>query len=298
MKKITSLCLAAMMSFSIFATGCGSSETTPTASPEAETPPEASSAVTTPEVSPETPEGGETLTVAMELAYPPFEMSDDNGEATGVSADLIRAFGEYASYEIVIENTAWDGLIPSLETGRADIIISSMTITEERQQVVDFSDPYANAMLAILANKDSGIESVDDLNVEGKKIAVKTGSTGHLYAQKNLTNAEIISLPDESACVTEVAQGKVDGFIYDQLTIYRNNQENLDTTIAVFIPFQDVDNWGIAVKKGNTELLNELNDFIASYTAEGGFDTLSATYLSEEKEAFEELGFKWFFDLT
>ncbi len=237
------------------------------------------------------------LTVAMELAYPPFETKDEAGEPMGVSVDIIKAFGEHIGAEIEIVNTSWDGLIPSLQTGKADIVISSMTITEPRKEEVDFSDPYANSLLAILTNIDSDVETVEDLNQEGKKVAVKTGSTGHVYAEENLTNAEIIVLADESACVTEVAQGKADGFIYDQLTIYRNNQNNLDTTKAVFIPFQDVDYWGIAVKKGNTELLNQLNEFIAMFEEEGGFEKISQVHLSDEKTAFEEFNFKWFFDL-
>ena len=215
----------------------------------------------------------EVLTVAMELAYPPFETKDEQGNPSGVSVDFMKDFGEY-------------------------IGMSSMTITEERKETVDFSEPYANALLAVLTNKDSQITSVDDLNQEGKKVAVKTGSTGYLYAQEHLKNAEIIALQDESACVMEVSQGKADGFIYDQLTIYRNWQNNLDTTNAVFIPFQDVEPWGIAVKKGNTELLDQLNEFIETYREDGGFEELTEKYLSEEKEAFEELGFQWFFDMS
>lgn len=240
----------------------------------------------------------EVLTVAMELAYPPFETKDEQGNPSGVSVDFMKDFGEYIGKEIRIENISFDGLIPSLQTGKADMVMSSMTITEERKETVDFSDPYANALLAVLTNKDSQITSVDDLNQEGKKVAVKTGSTGYLYAQEHLKNAEIIALQDESACVMEVSQGKADGFIYDQLTIYRNWQNNLDTTNAVFIPFQDVEPWGIAVKKGNTELLDQLNEFIETYREDGGFEELTEKYLSEEKEAFEELGFQWFFDMS
>lgn len=240
----------------------------------------------------------EVLTVAMELAYPPFETKDEQGNPSGVSVDFMKDFGEYIGKEIRIENISFDGLIPSLQTGKADMVMSSMTITEERKETVDFSEPYANALLAVLTNKDSQITSVDDLNQEGKKVAVKTGSTGYLYAQEHLKNAEIIALQDESACVMEVSQGKADGFIYDQLTIYRNWQNNLDTTNAVFIPFQDVEPWGIAVKKGNTELLDQLNDFIETYREDGGFEELTEKYLSEEKEAFEELGFQWFFDMS
>lgn len=177
------------------------------------------------------------------------------------------------------------------------MIMSSMTITDERKEQVDFSNPYANSLLAILANKNSTISTIDDLNVVGKKVAVKIGSTGYLYAKQHLTNAEIIALPDESACVTEVTQGKADGFLYDQLTIYRNQKQNQDTTQAIFIPFQDVESWGIAVKKGNSELVTQLNTFIEQYRNDGGFDELTEKYLAEEKTAFDELGFQWFFTL-
>ena len=161
---------------------------------------------------------------------------------------------------------------------------------------MDFSDPYAQAQLAILANAQSNIGGIDDLNQAGRKVAVKTGSTGDVFATKNLTNAEIVRLADESACVTEVVQGKADGFLYDQLTIYRNNQKNPDATEAVFIPFQDPESWGIAVAKGNDELLAQLNEFIAQSKADGEFDRLTEKHLADEKAAFDELGFKWFFD--
>ncbi len=242
--------------------------------------------------------GKPTLTVAMELAYPPFETKDDAGNAEGLSVDFMQDFADQYDYDLVIENTAWDGLIPSLQTDKADCVISSMTITDERKEAVDFSDPYAMAQLAILANANSGIEKAEDLNQPGKKVAVKTGSTGDVYATKNLTNAEIVRLADESACVTEVVQGKADGFLYDQLTIYRNNLANPDTTEAVFIPFQDAESWGIAVKKGNTELLDQLNEFIAQSKEDGEFDRLTEKYLAEEKKAFDEHQFKWFFDFS
>lgn len=240
--------------------------------------------------------GDRTLTVAMELAYPPFETKDDAGEPAGISVDFMRDFGRAYGYEIAIENTAWDGLIPSLQTGKADCVISSMTITDERRQAVDFSDAYAQAQLAILANSGSGISSADDLNQEGRTVAVKTGSTGDVYATSHLDQATIMRLADESACVTEVVQGRADGFLYDQLTIYRNHAANPDTTDAVFIPFQDPEEWGIAVRKGDTELLGELNEFISDSKDNGEFDRLTEKYLSEEKAAFDELGFTWFFD--
>lgn len=243
-------------------------------------------------------DGSKTLTVGMELAYPPFETKDDAGAPSGVSVDFMKDFGAAYGYDVRIENTAFDGLIPSVQTGKVDCVISSITITDARKEQVDFSVPYAQAQLAILANTKSNVSSIDDLNQAGKKVAVKTGSTGDVFATKNLTNAEIVRLADESACVTEVVQGKADGFLYDQLTIYRNSQKNPDTTTAVFIPFQDPESWGIAVKKGNNELLSQLNEFIASSKENGEFDRLTEKHLAAEKASFDTLGFKWFFDFA
>lgn len=236
------------------------------------------------------------LRVAMELAYPPFETKDDAGNPEGLSVDFMQDFADAYGYDLVIENTAWDGLIPALQTDKADCVISSMTITDERKGAVDFTDAYAMAQLAILANTESQVSSIDDLDQPGRKVAVKTGSTGDVYATKNLSNAEIVRLADESACVTEVVQGKADGFLYDQLTIYRNNAANPETTDAVFIPFQDAEEWGIAVKKDDTELLDQLNAFIAASKEDGEFDRLTEKHLAEEKRAFDEHGFRWFFD--
>lgn len=236
------------------------------------------------------------LKVGMELAYPPFETKDNDGNPAGISVDLAKALGKYLDRPVQIENTAWDGLIPSLQTGKVDVVISSMTITDERSKVVDFSSPYAHAYLALLTNRDSNINSVKDLNQSDKTIAVKKGTTGHIYAQSNLSNANINAFSSENACVTEVIQGKADAFIYDELTIYRQNQNNPDTTEAVMIPEQEGESWGMAVNKGNTELLEKINAFLTEYKENGGFDELTEKYLSEEKQTFDELGFPWFFD--
>ena len=233
----------------------------------------------------------------MELAYPPFETKDEAGNPEGVSVDFITDFASAYDYDLTIENTAFDGLIPMLQTGKADVVISSMTITEERSESVDFSDPYAKAELAILSGADSGVESAEDLNQPGRVVVVKTGSTGDIYATKTQEQTKIVRRADESAAVTEVVQGKADGFLYDQLTIYRNQARNPDTTKAVFIPFQDVEYWGVAVAKGEDTLLEQLNEFIPTYAAEGGFDGLTEKHLAEEKAAFDDLGFSWFFDL-
>lgn len=235
------------------------------------------------------------LKVGMELAYPPFEMSDKEGNPQGVSVDFARKLGEHLDMDVVIENTAWSGLIPSLKTGKIDLIISSMTITEERKKSIDFSNAYAQSSLAILANKESGVNSIEQLNVKGKKIAVKKGSTGHIYATKNLSNAEILVFDKENACVLEVVQGKADGFLYDQLTIYKNYVQHKDTTVALLKPFQkDFEYWGVALRQ-NDPLKDKVNEFIKTAKENGTFDTFANKHLKEAKATFDELKIPFFF---
>lgn len=236
------------------------------------------------------------LVIGMELAYPPFETKDAQGNPSGISVDLAKALGEYLKRPVKIENTNWDGLIPSLQTGKVDVVISSMTITDERKKVVDFSEPYAHSYLGLLVNNNSKVNKIEDLNQDNKVIDVKKGTTGYIYATTKLTKAKINALSSENACVTEVVQGKADAFIYDQLTIYRQNQSNKETTKAILIPFQDSENWGMAVNKGNSELLNKINTFIKEYKAKGGFNKLTNKYMLEEKKIFDKLSFPWFFD--
>lgn len=236
------------------------------------------------------------LVVGMELAYPPFETTDEKGEPTGISVDLAYALGEYLGRTVRIENMAFSGLLPALTTEKIDIIISSMTITEERLEAVDFSDPYSNSYLAILANKETNIKGMEDLNKAEFTVAVKKGTTGHLYAEKNLTNAKINVFEKETACVLEVTQGKADAFIYDQMTILKNWQNNKDKTNAFLKPFQDdPEKWGIAIRKNEPELKTEINTFIKEYKENGGFEALAEKYLKEQKDIFDQLNIPFFF---
>lgn len=236
------------------------------------------------------------LKVGMELAYPPFEMSDKNGKPSGVSVDLAYALGKYLGKEVVIENIAWDGLIPSLKTKKIDIIISSMTITDERRKSIEFSTPYARSSLAILANSSSGVKNINDLDKKGKKVAVKKGSTGHIYAKDNFKNTEVLVFDKENACVLEVVQGKADGFIYDQLTIYKNYSKHKDTTVALLKPFQkDFEHWGIALRHNEPKLKKDIDTFIKQAKEDGTFDKLSHKYLKEARETFDKLKIPFFF---
>lgn len=278
-KTLITACLM-LISLSLFVAGCAGTATTPAAT----------TATTAPAM--------QKLTVGMELAYPPFEMTDTANKPTGLSVDFAKALGQKLGREVVIENMAWAGLIPALETGKIDLIISSMTITEERKKTIDFSEPYAMSNLALLIAKDSPVTSYADLDQKGRKLAVKKGSTGHSYALANLKNAELMVFDKESACVLEVVQGKVDAFTYDQLTIFRNWKENEAKTRTNLAPYQQApEYWGVGLKKGNDALKAEVNAFIKDFRAQGGFDKLAETYLTDEKKTFDEMKIPFFFDI-
>ena len=243
-------------------------------------------------------QGSGKLVVGMELAYPPFETSTTDNTPTGISVDFAKALGTELGREVVIENIAWSGLIPALETGKIDLIISSMTITEERQKTIDFSDPYAMSNLALLINKDSPVNSYADLAAEGRVLAVKKGSTGHIYAEAHLPASNFRVFDKESACVLEVIQGKADAFTYDQLTIFRNWQDNAETTRVNLASYQEApEYWGVGLKKGNDDLKKQVNAFIAEFRTTGGFDQLASKYLTAEQKTFDELGIPFFFDV-
>jgi len=238
-------------------------------------------------------EKAKPLIVGMELAYPPFEMTDTAGKPTGVSVDIANALGKSLGREVVIQNTAFDGLIPALKTGKVDLVISSMTATAERAQSIDFSDPYISTGLCLLLKKDSTAQNIADLDKEGVKVAVKKGTTGHLYATNNLKKAELLVLDKESAAVLEVAQGKADAFIYDQMSTYQNWQRNKETTRAILEPFQK-ESWAVGLRKGNDELKTGVNRFIKAYREEGGFEQLGERYFKDMKDEFKRLGSAFF----
>jgi polar amino acid transport system substrate-binding protein len=236
----------------------------------------------------------DTLVVGMEMAYPPFEMTDTSGKPTGVSVDLAQELGKALGKKVVIENTAFDGLIPALKTGKIDLIISSMTANEERARSIDFSDPYLSTGLCLLVKKGSSIAGIRDLDQPGRSVAVKKGTTGHSYAAKNFKQAKVLVLDKESAAVLEVVQGKADAFIYDQMSTYQNWQHNQSTTRALLLPFQK-ESWAIGIRKGNDSLRIRVNAFLKEFRARGGFERLGDKHLKEQKDAFKKLGYPFYF---
>ncbi len=240
------------------------------------------------------PKSHPQLIVGMELAYPPFEMIDPQGRPAGVSVDLAQALGQSLGREVQIVNLPFDGLIPSLQTHKIDLIISSMTATAERAKAIAFSDPYLTTGLCLLVGKASPIRSIGDADQPGRTVVVKRGTTGHIYATDHVKKARLLVVDKEAACVLEVAQGKADAFVYDQISTYENWRRNQETTRALLQPFQQ-ESWAVGLRLNDTALLANVNHFLKDYKEHGGFDQLGDRYLKDQKEAFRKLGYPFCF---
>lgn len=230
----------------------------------------------------------------MDLGYPPFEMRDEKGAPAGVSVDLARALGIHLDRAVVIENIPFAGLIPALRTGRIDLILSSMTATAERAQAIDFSEPYLKTGLCLLVGAKTDIQSIADADRAGRSVAVVKGTTGHLYATQQLKRARILVLDQPSSCVLEVAQGKAEAFLFDQMSTLKNWQKNPETTRALLAPFQ-AESWAIGLKKGNDDLRAKVNGFLAEFRSTGGFEKLGDEWLAAQKAEFQKLGVPFVF---
>ena len=238
--------------------------------------------------------GPAPLVVGMDLSYPPFETINVQGKPAGISVDLAHALGKSLHRPVRIENMPFTGLIPSLLTGKIDLILSSMTDTPERRKTIAFSDPYLSIGLAVLGRTGSGLKGLADLDQSGRTIAVRQGTTGQVWATGHLKQAKVIVLDKESSAVLEVVQGKAAGFLYDQMSVWKNQKEHPQETIALLEPVQ-TESWAIGLRPDDTGLRDQVNAFIKSFRASGGFDRLGDRYLKDQKEAFSKAGIPFYF---
>jgi len=218
-----------------------------------------------------------TYVVGTEAQFPPFEIVDSKGKVIGFDVDLMNAIAEDQGFKVEYLDQDFAGLIPALQTGNVDIIASGMTITEEREEEVDFSEPYINAGLALaVLTGNEDIQSVDDL--KGKTVSVQTGSTGFLKAeelQKAGIIAEIKDFPHVNEAIEELKIGGADVMINDLPVTDAFIAAQPGVIKIVGEPLNSED-YGFAVRTGNTELLTKINAGLENVKASGKYDELLA----------------------
>ncbi|MDO4175315.1 MAG: ABC transporter permease subunit [Eubacteriales bacterium] len=236
-----------------------------------------------------------TITVGTNAEFPPFEYMNDNGEPDGFDIAIIKAIGEAEGFDVNITNMEFKSLIASLSTGSLDAVIAGMTVTEERQQSVDFSDSYYTATQCIVVPQDSDITSLADLN--GKKVAVQEGTTGDILctpAEDNVItdeNTEVQRFKKGTDAVVALNNGGVDAVVIDKNpaeNFVKNNQDKL----KLIEDDTSTEEYAIAVGKGNTELLEKINSGLATIKEDGTFDALVEEYINDsDTEEDAERGF-------
>ncbi len=219
------------------------------------------------------------LIVGMEVAFFPFEYANEKGEPIGFDVEIAQLAAKELGVEIEIRDMQFAGLIPALQSGKIDMIISGMTRTLTRAKTVSFTQPYFETGLCALLSKKraANLQQAQELNAPDRILAVKLGTTGDLITGKLFPKAQVNRFKEETACVREVVTGRADAFFYDQLSISKHHKENPDTTRALLTPFT-YEPFSIAISKGDADFLNWLNLFLETIKADGRYQELYQKY--------------------
>ena len=218
-----------------------------------------------------------TYKVGTEPTFPPFDTTDEEQNIVGLDMDLIKAIGEDQGFEVTFENLTFDGLVPALKAGNIDIIAAGMNKDDpERQKQVDFSDAYYESKLMVAVTEDNNtIKSVDDLTPD-MKVAAQTGTTGDTKTQELADEgkiAEAVILDGLDTAMMQLLNGDVQAVINDKPVTEAYMKKQPDKIKMVGEPL-NAENYGFAVQKGNTELLEKINAGLANIKEDGTFDKL------------------------
>lgn len=222
------------------------------------------------------------LVIGTEPEFPPFESLDENGNFVGFDMDLARELAKDLGVELRIEAMSFDALMSALDTQRIDLIISGMTATEERAKSRAFTEPYFHTKLCLLVNVDAGIEKAAD--ADGKRIAVKLGTTGDINAPRLFPNAEITKYEREGECALEVVNHRVDAFLYDRHSILRHHRKHPGKTRAILEPLSE-EPYAMATALRDPRFLDRLNRFLADTKSDGRYARLYERHFGERPDA-------------
>lgn len=207
----------------------------------------------------EAPEGPLHIIVATDATWPPMEMVDESKNIVGFDIDLLNAAAEAGGFTVEFRNTAWDGIFAGLPAGAYDAIMSSVTITDERKKQMDFSIPYINAGQILIVRTDStGVEKLADL--KGKSVGAQIGTTGSFEIEK-IAGLTLKTYDEIGLAFEDLVNGRIDAAVADTpvaADFALQNKNYKDKLKIVGKPFTD-EFYGIAVKKGNTRVLETIN---------------------------------------
>ena len=218
-----------------------------------------------------------TITFGTNAEFPPFEYVTANGvigEFDGIDMAIVKEIGEDNACEVNIENMEFDSLLLALENGQVDAVIAGMTITDEKKEAVDFSTPYYTAKQVMIVKEDSDIQKASDM--ADKQIVVLQGFTGETCVSD--MGYKYQSFKKGTEAIMELVNGKCDVVVIDSATAEKYVKDNEGLKIVEDNEAFAAEQYGIAVKKGNTELLNKINASLDKMLEDGTISELSAKY--------------------
>ena len=286
MKKALSLMTAAALVLSLAACGstASSAASSEAASPEAASSDAASSEAASSEAASET-ETAELSTVepgklimSTNAAFPPYEMTTDAGEFEGIDIETAQAIADKLGLELQIDDMDFDAALLAVQQGKSDMVMAGVTVTDERQNVMDFTDSYATGIQSIIVKEDSDIASVDDL--AGKKIGTQRGTTGYLYCSDDFGDENVVAYDNGLTAVQMLNNGQVDCVVIDNAPAKEFVAANpglklLDTAYVE-------ESYAIGVGKGNTELKDAINTALEELKADGTLQAIVDKYITAE----------------
>jgi len=204
-----------------------------------------------------------TLVLVTEAGFAPYEYYED-GEIVGVDIEIANEIANALGKELVIKDIAFDSIVNELKSGKADFAAAGMSITPERLKEVDFSIEYTTSRQVVIVKNDSLITSIND--IYDKKVAVQLGSVADLYFSEDYPNTNLVRQKKYLAMAEDLKANKIDLIVMDELPAKEIVANNTDLKILNGYVFED--SYGIAVKKGNTELVNEINEVLKKLMSE------------------------------
>ena len=285
MKKLTALLLGTAMVLSLAA--CGGSASTASseaASSEAASSEEASEAASS-ETASESTDAAElttvtagTLTMSTNAAFPPYEMTADDGSFEGIDIEVAAAIADKLGLELQVDDMDFDAALLAAQNGKSDMVMAGVTVTDERQKVMDFSDTYAEGIQSVIVPEDSDIASVDDL--AGKTIGTQRGTTGYIYCTDDFGEDSVVAYDNGLTAVQALNNGQVDAVVIDnapakEFVAANTGLKILDTAYAQ-------EDYAIGVAKGNTALLDAINGALEELQADGTLQSIVDKYIKAE----------------
>ena len=282
MKKVFALALTVLMVMSMFA-GCGSSNTAKTTTAATEAPAttaEATAAETTAAATAaselKTVEAGK-LIMSTNAAFPPYEMVADDGSFEGIDVEVAGAIAGKLGLELVVDDMDFDAALLAVQQNKSDIVMAGVTVTEDRQLIMNFSDSYATGVQVVIVKEGSDV-TLDNLGE--KMIGTQRGTTGYIYTSGDYGDDHVTAYDNGASAVQALLNGQVDCVVIDSAPAEAFVAANAGLTIldTEYV----TENYAIGVNKDNTALLDAINQALAELTADGTVQAIVDKYISAE----------------